>query len=399
MKIGQVLIWILLIGFGFYLGTAFTPPQAELQGEGLSDSSDNIQVSSSQDLIPSNNSTSLGTQGSNSNRRKIDPVSIVTDSEQRTIDLFESSAPSVAFITTTGLQRDFYSRNIYEIPKGSGTGFIWDEDGHIVTNYHVIKDGQKWEVTLSDQSVWPAEIIGFEARKDIAILKIDAPLDKLRPIPVGSSHDLRVGQSVYAIGNPFGLDQTLTTGVISALGREIESLARIPIRDVIQTDAAINPGNSGGPLLDSSGRLIGVNTAIYSPSGASAGIGFSIPVDIVNWVVPDIIEYGEVKRPMLGVELVPSQFTERWGIEGAMIAAVVADGTAAQSGLLGTLTSQQGSIRRYGDIITGINDDAIKSGNDLILALEKYKPGSTVKVRYIRDEEEFEMDITLGSSL
>jgi len=407
MKIGQILIWMTLVGFGFYLGTSFTIPQTELAQETQDQSPEILPTSASDDLSISNASvvsstspnSSTGSPAPNNYKRKVDPVTIVTDVEKRTIDLFESSAPSVAFITTTGLQKDYYSRNIYEIPKGSGTGFLWDEEGHIVTNYHVIKDGQKWEVTLGDQSIWPAEVIGFEARKDIAILKINAPREKLRPIPVGSSHDLRVGQSVFAIGNPFGLDQTLTTGVISALGREIESLARIPIRDVIQTDAAINPGNSRGPLLDSSGRLIGVNTAIYSPSGASAGIGFSIPVDIVNWVVPDIIQYGEVQRPMLGVELVPPQFTERWGIKGAMIAGLASDGIAAQSGLQDTQTSQEGSIRRYGDIIIGINEDVIKTNNDLILALEKYKPGAKVKVSYIRDEKEYQMDITLGSSL
>jgi len=211
----------------------------------------------------------------------------LTDAEKATISLFEKATPSVVFITTSDVRRDYFTRSIREYKSGSGSGFIWDNAGHIITNYHVIQGADKATVTLSDQSTYPAKLVGKAPSKDLAVLKIEAPIEKLRPLQIGMSYDLRVGQSVYAIGNPFGLDQTLTTGIVSALGREINSVANIPIRDVIQTDAAINPGNSGGPLLNSSGELIGVNTAIYSPSGASAGIGFSIPVDAVNWVVPD----------------------------------------------------------------------------------------------------------------
>jgi S1-C subfamily serine protease len=206
------------------------------------------------------------------------PVTVVSQSEELTIKLFENAAPSVVYITTTTLQQDYWSRNVYEIPSGTGSGFVWDEKGHIVTNYHVIRGSNKAKVTLSDQATYDAVVVGVEPKKDIAVLRITSKT-QLRPLPVGTSHDLRVGQSVFAIGNPFGLDQTLTTGVISALGREIQSVDNVPIRDVIQTDAAINPGNSGGPLLDISGRLIGVNTAIYSPSGAYAGIGCSVPDD------------------------------------------------------------------------------------------------------------------------
>ena len=226
-------------------------------------------------------SASIFAQESNEARRSVDSVTVISTTEQATIKLFEEAAPSVVYITTTTVQQDYWSRNVYEIPAGTGSGFIWDDKGHIVTNFHVIQNAYKAKVTLSDQTTYDAEIVGKEPIKDLAVLRI-VPKGTLKPIPIGSSHDLKVGQSVFAIGNPFGFDQTLTTGIISALGREIESVARVPIRDVIQTDAAINPGNSGGPLLDISGRLIGVNTAIYSPSGAYAGIGFSIPVDAVN---------------------------------------------------------------------------------------------------------------------
>ena len=219
--------------------------------------------------------------------------------EKATINLFQEAAPSVVFINTSTFEKDYFTMNIAEIPKGSGSGFIWDTEGHIVTNYHVIENADKATVTLSDQSTWNAKLIGFAPSKDLAVLKIDVPTKMLSPLPVGKSHDLLVGQTVLAIGNPFGLDQTLTTGIISALGREVNGAGGFPIKDAIQTDAAINPGNSGGPLLNSSGELIGVNTAIYSPSGAYAGIGFSIPVDAVRWIIPELVKYGKIKRPLV----------------------------------------------------------------------------------------------------
>ncbi len=396
MKFGQILIWVILVGFGFYLGTGLkTTNTSELDLESIPTGAD--ADFNGEPAVKNTQVASVSTE--RTPNWDENATVIVTDVEKATIELFEKSAPSVVFVTSTSLESDRWSRNVYEIPKGTGTGFIWDDEGHIVTNFHVIKDGQKWEITLADQSIYPAELVGYEPRKDLAVLKINAPKNKLRALPVGTSYDLKVGQSVYAIGNPFGLDQTLTTGVISALGREIESLARIPIRDVIQTDAAINPGNSGGPLLNSSGRLIGVNTAIYSPSGASVGIGFSIPVDIVSWVIPDLIEFGEVRRPMLGVELVSMQLMERWEIEGAMIAALTPNGSASKVGMQDTQTGTQGGIRRFGDIIVGINNADIKNNNDLILALEKYKPGDVVQVKFIRDEQVQNLEIKLGSSL
>lgn len=333
-----------------------------------------------------------------SNRRTITPIKHIVTEEEATIKLFEESAPSVVFITTSTVRQDYWSRNVTEIPAGNGSGFIWDREGHIVTNYHVIEKADRAQVTLSDQTTWDAELIGIEPNKDLAILKIKAPDTKLKPIPVASSHDLRVGQSVFAIGNPFGLDQTLTTGVISALGREIQSIGGRPIRGVIQTDAAINPGNSGGPLLDSNGRLIGVNTMIYSPSGASAGIGFSIPADEVNWVVPDIIQYGEVRRPILGINLVAEQHTQRLKMEGALILDVVPDSPADKFGLQATKKDLRGNII-LGDLITQINNEVISTNADLFLALEKYNPGDTVRVGYIRKDEVKSVNLILGSKL
>ncbi len=332
-----------------------------------------------------------------SKTRAIDPVTIISTAEEATIQLFEVSAPSVVYITTTTQQQDYWSRNIYEIPAGSGSGFIWDDIGHVVTNFHVIQNAYKASVTLSDGSSWDATVVGYEPRKDLAVLRIKANIP-LRPLPIASSNDLRVGQSVFAIGNPFGLDHTLTTGVISALGREINSVSGVPIRDVIQTDAAINPGNSGGPLLDISGRLIGVNTAIVSPSGVYAGIGFSVPVDVVNWVIPDLIKYGEVRRPVLGVELVPQQTIERMKLDGAMILTVIPGGSAAKSGLKPTTRSSNGQIT-MGDLIIDIDGKPIKSNNDLLLTLEKYQPGDQIRMNVIRDDKPVYVNVTLGSSL
>ena len=242
--------------------------------------------------------------------RPVEARGDLASDEQNTIDIFRYSAPSVVYITSIALRRDFFSLNAYEIPQGTGSGFIWDKQGRVVTNYHVISDANRLEVTLADHSTWKAVLVGAAPDRDLAVLQISAPADKLRPISIGESKNLLVGQKVYAIGNPFGLDQTLTTGIVSALGREISSATGRTIHDVIQPDAAINPGNSGGPLLDSAGRLIGVNTAIYSPSGASSGIGFAVPVGEVNRVVPQIISKGKMIRPGLGITLANRRLTE-----------------------------------------------------------------------------------------
>lgn len=230
-------------------------------------------------------------RNANAQLRDVTPAGDLAPAEKATIALFEKAAPSVVHITSLTTQR-VSMRSVVQVPEGTGSGFVWDKDGHIVTNYHVIRKASGAEVILADGSKYRAKLVDYRPDKDLAVLTIDAPKNKLHPIDVGSSRDLKVGQWAFAIGNPFGLDQTLTKGIISALGREIESLTGEPIRNVIQTDAAVNPGNSGGPLLDSSARLIGVNTAIYSTSGNSAGIGFAIPVDEVNEVVTDIIRNG-----------------------------------------------------------------------------------------------------------
>lgn len=323
------------------------------------------------------------------------PITQVFDSEKATIALFEEAAPSVCFITTKNVQTDLWNRNVQEIPAGSGSGFIWDDKGHIVTNAHVIANASKAYVTLADRTTWEAELIGAEESKDLAVLRITAPASKLKPLPIGTSKDLKVGQFAMAIGNPFGLDQTLTTGVISALGREIKSLTGVPIRDVVQTDAAINPGNSGGPLLDSSGRLIGVNTQIYSPSGASAGIGFSIPVDEVAWVVPEIIKYGKVQRPALGVSLLQEYEAQQVGLSGAIIAQTIPGGPAQKAGLKGFSKGNNGETL-LGDIIIAIEDVKINSYSDLVLCLEKYKVGDKVSVKYKRNEKEYQVSVALG---
>ncbi|MEO1518540.1 MAG: trypsin-like peptidase domain-containing protein [Bacteroidota bacterium] len=378
----RILMWVVLIAVGFIAGVSWK--STDSTATVVTEKGDSAVATSPVNALPSN-------------RRPIAEPEKMTPGELHTISLFENATPSVAFITTTTLRRDYWTRNVTEIPRGSGSAFVWDKEGHIITNFHVIEGADGAQVTLADQSSWEATLVGAAPEKDLAVLKIEAPADLLQPIPVGSSERLRVGQAVYAIGNPFGLDQTLTTGIISALGREINSVGGVPIKDVIQTDAAINPGNSGGPLLDSSGRLIGVNTAIYSPSGAYAGIGFSIPVDVVSWVVPDLIQFGKVNRPVLGVELADQQFTDRFRLEGALIINVIPGGGAEKAGLEGTRRDRYGRLE-LGDIITAVDDAPITSRADLILVLEKYKAGETVKVRFLRGEEELERDLVLGST-
>lgn len=323
--------------------------------------------------------------------RTASPRGDLTADEKATINIFRDVSPSVVYITSTELGRDFFLR-VFEIPRGAGSGFIYDRDGHIVTNFHVIQGGTRLRVTLSDESEWEAKHVGSEPDKDLAVLKIDAPPELLRPITLGTSSDLQVGQKVLAIGNPFGFDQTLTVGVVSALGREIESITGRKIRGVVQTDAAINPGNSGGPLLDSAGRLIGINTQIASPSGASAGIGFAVPVDIVNDIVPDIIRYGRVLRPGLGVTLFEPWQTRRLflslGLRGGLLIESVSEGGgAAHAGLRGTIADRRGRIQRLGDVLVQVGDQTVSSVNELKDALEPYKVGDTPQVTYIRDEK------------
>ncbi len=314
--------------------------------------------------------------------------------EQSQIDLFSEASPSVVHVTSLALRRSRLSLNVTEIPQGTGTGFIWDSEGHIVTNYHVIKDGAGAEVTLSDNTVWRAEIVGRAPDKDLAVLKIEAPSETLRPLALGSSSNLQVGQKVYAIGNPFGLDQTLTTGVISGLGREIQSVTQRPIQGVIQTDAAINPGNSGGPLLDSAGRLIGINTAIYSTSGAYAGIGFAVPVDTVNRIVPQLVAFGAVTRPGLGVQIGTDQLASRVGVPGVIVWEVPPESAAGKAGMTGVQPGQGGRWI-IGDVIVGINGVPVTNSTDLFRGLDEHEVGEVVKLKLVNQGKEREQDVVL----
>jgi len=313
--------------------------------------------------------------------------------EKNNIELFESTSASVVYITSIALRRNLFSLDVYEIPRGTGSGFIWDEEGRIVTNYHVIEDAGRVEVTLADHSTWKGIVIGASADKDIAVLKISAPADKLNPITVGESRNLKVGQKVYAIGNPFGFDQTMTTGIVSALNREIKSVSGRTIQGVIQTDAAINPGNSGGPLLDSAGRLIGINTAIYSPTGASAGIGFAVPVDIVNRVVPELVRYGRTIHPGLGVTLANERITRRLGIKGVLIINISKGSSAERAGLRGT--GRVGDEIILGDIIETVNDKEVSSYDGLRDEFDKYHVGDEVVLGILRDDKRLSVKVKL----
>ncbi len=335
------------------------------------------------------------TQDKGAPPRPVSPRGPLLPEEQTAIAIFEEARGSVVYITTLVYQRDFFTFNVQEIPQGTGSGFIWDEEGRIVTNYHVIAEAQNVQVTLSDQSKWKAELVGAAADRDLAVLRIRAPRQKLRPIRIGSSSDLKVGQTVFAIGNPFGLDQTLTTGVISALGREIESVTRRPIKGVIQTDAAINPGNSGGPLLDSAGRCIGINTAIYSPSGASAGVGFAVPVDIINRIVPQVIRFGKDIRPGLDVELAEDYQTRQLGLRrGVLVLSVGKGSTAAAAGILPTRYDRFGNIA-LGDVIVAVDGKKVNTTNEFYDILDTYQVGDTIRVNVERAGGEKTLDVKL----
>lgn len=314
--------------------------------------------------------------------------------EQQIISHFENLSPSVVYVTNLGLRRVGFSRDVTSIPQGTGSGFVWDKNGTIVTNFHVIKGAQDVEVTLSDGTVWKAKPVGFEPEKDLAVIDIDAPPEKLFPIPVGRSSNLKVGQSVLAIGNPFGFDHTLTTGVISGLDREIRSPAQRPIQGVIQTDAAINPGNSGGPLLDSQGRLIGMNTAIYSPSGAYAGIGFAVPVDTIGRMVPELLKHGKVTKPGLGVSIASPAITRRLGISGVLIMSVEENGPADKGGLRPTRRDNTGHVL-LGDVLLRLDNQPIKDPDDLFRFLDNKQVGDKVKLEYLRDDKVTTIEVVL----
>jgi S1-C subfamily serine protease len=318
----------------------------------------------------------------------------LTDDESNNIAVFRDVSPSVVFVTNTLVRRELFSMNVMETPRGSGTGLIWDKDGLIVTNYHVILGANRIIITLESGNSFDAEVVGTAPEKDIALLRIQAPGETLKPINLGDSNDLSVGRKVLAIGNPFALDTTLTVGVVSALGREIKAANNRTIKNVIQTDAAINPGNSGGPLLNSSGQLVGVNTAIYSPSGASAGIGFAIPVNTVRNLIPQLLQYGKLYRPVLGIETLTDYWAKRLGVKGIAILSVKAGLAADQAGMIGVREDNRGQIH-LGDVIIAINDQPVTNEDSLLSALEKFAPGDQVKVTTLKDEEIIEYSLVL----
>ncbi len=342
----------------------------------------------------------------NAGPRAITPRGDLAEDEKSSIELFANASPSVVYVQSVRLverRRGLFSREVFEVPEGTGTGFIWDDLGHIVTNFHVVEPGlqrnAELKVILADRSSWDARVVGVEPDRDLAVLKIDAPGARLRPIPVGTSANLQVGQKVYAIGNPFGFDQTLTTGIVSATGRTITARNGRTIEGVIQTDAAINPGNSGGPLLDSAGRLIGVNTMIYSPSGASVGIGFAVPVDIVNEIVPQLIRHGRVVRPLLGIEIVDAGIARQLGVTRGVLVGAVSEGSGAeQAGLEGPYRLGDGSIV-LGDVIVAIDDREIKDYNDLRQVLDSKRAGDVVTLTVVRNGRTRTAKVKLGSSV
>jgi S1-C subfamily serine protease len=330
-----------------------------------------------------------------------DYANFKTNDEENNIEVFKQASPSVVYITNSRLvRRSFYSLNPQEIPQGSGSGFIWSRDGYVVTNFHVIQQASRLTVTLQDGSAYDAEIVGIEPDKDLAVLRIDVPEERLQPLAMGDSSLLEVGRKVIAIGNPFGLDTTLTVGVVSALGREIDSVSRRKIRDVIQTDAAINPGNSGGPLLNSLGQLVGVNTAIYSPTGASSGIGFAIPVNTVKKIVPELITYGRVQTPTLGIALLPPQYADYYrnnaGIRGVIVMDVIEGGSPERVGMRGMRETNRGIL--LGDVITAIDDEPVQNEDDLLNVLENRRAGDVVTVSSQRDGEAQAYEVELQAS-
>jgi S1-C subfamily serine protease len=325
----------------------------------------------------------------------------LTDDEKNNVSIYQKASPSVVNVISTVITRDFF---LNAIPReGSGSGSIIDARGHVLTNNHVIRDAKKLEVTLADGSKWPARLVGTDPDNDLAVIKIDAPGDKLKPLPMGDSQRLRVGQKVLAIGNPFGLGLTLTTGIISSLGRNIRSEVGTMIEDLIQTDASINPGNSGGPLLNSEGEIIGINTAIISPTGASVGIGFAIPVNTAKRIVPQLIAKGYVTYPWAGASVQPlfpelARFLKLKVERGAMVIDVTPGGPADKAGLRGgnrQIQTRNLQLIVGGDVITRVDQREVKDADDLIKYIRERKPGDTVTLKVLRDGQFKDLKITL----
>jgi S1-C subfamily serine protease len=322
---------------------------------------------------------------------------MLLESEQNTINVFENSVSSVVNVSNLRIaRRGWFDFDPMTIPAGNGSGFVWDDQGHIVTNFHVIASGDSFLVSFhADPKQYEAVLVGAEPRKDVAVLKLKERPKNLKPVSLGESNSLRIGQKAMAIGNPFGLDHTITEGIISATNRKIQGIGNVRIHGMIQTDASINPGNSGGPLFDSSGRVIGVNTMIFSSSGTSAGVGFAVPIDTIKLIVPQLIEHGKVIRPGLGIGVLPDHARRRFGIErGIVITTLDPSGGAAQAGLQGLNQDRRGRLH-IGDVVISIDGKPVDSFDDIYHVLENYKIGDTVEVTYIRDRKERKTKVRL----
>lgn len=316
--------------------------------------------------------------------------------ENKTIDIYRKATPSTVNVSNIKLARNSFYGDV-EVPQGAGSGWVWDDKGHIVTNYHVVHGGNSFVVTFyNDSKQYKANLVGTAPEKDIAVLKLQEMPKKLVPISVGGSKELQVGQSTFAIGSPFGLDHTLTTGVVSALGRQIEGFGGVKINDMIQTDAAINMGNSGGPLLNSFGELIGMNTMIFSTTGSSAGLGFAVPIDTIKVIVPQIVQHGRVIRPGLGIAIVPDSMKKRImrSDSGIIISYVDEKGSAAKAGLKGMTQDNFGRIY-IGDIILKIDGKDVNGLDDIYQILETKKIGDTILVDYKRDGKKIRVKVVL----
>jgi S1-C subfamily serine protease len=333
------------------------------------------------------------------NARPVTPRGPLTPEERVTIDVFEKSKRSVVYISTSERVRDLWTRNVHSIQRGTGSGFVWDEGGDIITNYHVISGASEARIRLSDGRDYPASLVGASKFHDLAVLRIKVPSNPPPPLPIGSSRDLRVGQRVYAIGNPFGLDWTLTTGIVSALDRALDGEDGSTIEHLIQTDAAINPGNSGGPLLDTAGRVIGMSTAIYSPSGASAGIGFAVPIDTINRVAPALITHGKYTRPSLGIEMdddVNDFLSSHLNVRGVYVLKVLPKGPAAAAGLRAASLRRDGTVVP-GDVIVAVGNQPVTTVARLEARLDDFDPGDRVAVEILRDGKRMTVEATLAA--
>lgn len=329
--------------------------------------------------------------------RTVMPRGPIANEEQATIDLFEKSKGSVVYISTREQVMDFWTRNTTTVPQGTGSGFVWDEEDHVVTNFHVIASASEAWVRLQDGRDYRATLVGASPDHDIAVLRINVPTNRPSPLPLGSSRDLKVGQRVFAIGNPFGLDWTLTTGIVSALDRSLSTENGANVEHLVQTDAAINPGNSGGPLLDSAGRLIGITTAIYSPSGANAGVGFAVPVDTVNRIVPKLIATGHYDRPTLGIgmdEDLNQAITQHLGVPGVAVLGVMPKSGAATAGLRPAQRDRHGDIV-IGDIIVAVNGKPIASPSALYSVLDEHEIGGHVQLTIVREGKKITLSVEL----